>query len=196
MPHGGDLAEASLKGPLTSMIYTYLIGVGAAKESNFLTMDGVKHVVETLPNQDENSRRKLSSLLQDHLLDQGKSKACFQPIPEEQCIHIEADEDEVLIESSGGVAQETALIPCKRLYETNQFNFFQLGWKYRLRSQYNRKAEETVGLKGTSASSGRIDSDGEDESAILDALSILEYLEAYGDIVSTGTIISISDPLV
>ena len=139
MPHGGDLAEASLKGPLTSMIYTYLIGVGAAKESNFLTMDGVKLVVETLPNQDENSRRKLSSLLQDHLLDQGKSKACFQPIPEEQCIHIEADEDEVLIESSGGVAQETALIPCKRLYETNQFNFFQLGWKYRLRSQYNRK---------------------------------------------------------
>ena len=128
-----------MKGPLTSMIYTYLIGVGAAKESNFLTMDGVKLVVETLPNQDENSRRKLSSLLQDHLLDQGKSKACFQPIPEEQCIHIEADEDEVLIESSGGVAQETALIPCKRLYETNQFNFFQLGWKYRLRSQYNRK---------------------------------------------------------
>ena len=56
--------------------------------------------------------------------------------------------------------------------------------------------QETVGLKGTWASSGRIDSDGEDESAILDALSILEYLKAYGDIVSTGTIISISDPLV
>ena len=50
--------------------------------------------------------------------------------------------------------------------------------------------QETVGLKGTWASSGRIDSDGEDESAILDALSILEYLEPYGDIVSTGTIIS------
>ena len=114
MPHGGDLAEASLKGPLTSMIYTHRIGVGAAKESNFLTMEGVKHVVETLPNQDENSRRKLSSLLEDHLLDQGKSKACFQPIPEEQFIHIEADEDD---ENSGGAAQETALIPTKGLYD-------------------------------------------------------------------------------
>ena len=56
--------------------------------------------------------------------------------------------------------------------------------------------QETVALNGTWASFGQIDLDGADESATLDALSILEYLKAYGDIVSTGTIISISDPLV
>ena len=56
--------------------------------------------------------------------------------------------------------------------------------------------QETVALNGTWASFGQIDLDGADESATLDALSILEYLEADGDIVRTGTILSISDPLV
>ena len=52
----------------------------------------------------------------------------------------------------------------------------------------------TVGLKRTQASSGWIDSDGADESAFLDALSILEQLEAYGDIERTAMMLGGCDP--
>ena len=49
-------------------------------------------------------------------------------------------------------------------------------------------------MNRTQASSGWIDSDGANESAYLDALSILEQLEAYGDIERTAMMLRGCDP--
>ena len=76
---GGDLVSEYTKGPLDAMLYTHGIGLIASKTSYFLTLAGVRHVLETLPNQDEVAKQKLRSLLQDHLLDQATARACMQP---------------------------------------------------------------------------------------------------------------------
>ena len=93
MQQGGDLVNASFRGPLTAMIYTHRFGVGAAKESYFLTMEGVKYVVDTLPNPDEDARQRITSLLDEHLLDQSKSKECFQSVPDDQNPPSDMEED-------------------------------------------------------------------------------------------------------
>ena len=87
---GGDLVSAYRTGSMDAKIYTHPLS--GSKPSYFLTMEGVKDVAELLPNQDDSAKTQLITLLNDHLLDQSKAKACLQPIADEYHL-VNQDED-------------------------------------------------------------------------------------------------------
>ena len=94
MRQGGDLTSAYLAGNLSAMVYTHSLGTNTRKVSNFLSMEGVKYVVETLPCQDESSTKLLTGLLQDHLLEQTGTGSCFLPVADDGSF-LESDDDDV-----------------------------------------------------------------------------------------------------
>ena len=105
MLHGGDLASAYIAGKLDAMVFTHSIGMCSTKPSNFLSMDGVRYVMETLPCQDESARKLLDGLLQDHLLDHTGAGSCFLPVLDDGQF-LESDDDEV----DGVVVGEDGLV--------------------------------------------------------------------------------------
>ena len=90
---GGDLGTAYLAGPLTAKIYTHRFVPNGANPSLVLTMEGVKDVVDILPDQDESAKSRIRSLLQEHLLDQATAKLCFRPAADDHCFTERDDRD-------------------------------------------------------------------------------------------------------
>ena len=93
LQQGGDLVTAYLAGPLTSRIYTHKLVPNGSTPSLVLTMEGLKEVVNILPDQDESVKSRMLSLLQDHLFDQAKAKLCFRPATDEHCLMDREDYD-------------------------------------------------------------------------------------------------------
>jgi hypothetical protein len=76
MKDGGSIKEAYLAGPLTSTMYTHHIGPnGGGHPSLFLTLDGVREIVKTLPNQDEDAQRNFSKVFEECI----KQVSTFKP---------------------------------------------------------------------------------------------------------------------
>ena len=83
MEHGGDIGIAYINGPLTSKIYTHLIQNNPTKPSLFLTADGVRYVLNTLPHQDDVQAKKITTLIDENMLDIDQANTCFKPAPEQ-----------------------------------------------------------------------------------------------------------------
>ena len=92
MEQGGDLVTAFCQGPLTAKIYTHQLGAVATKPSFFVTIEGAKTILNTLPNQDDSVKQRLLTLLHDHLLDQVKATSCLQPASDDQMM-VDEDDD-------------------------------------------------------------------------------------------------------
>lgn len=79
---GGDVKTASLIGPLKEMLYTYKLGLnGGGSPSHFLTVDGVRHLLQELPNQDDSARERFRSIFEDCV----QQTSFFLPATIEQC---------------------------------------------------------------------------------------------------------------
>ena len=127
MENGGDLRTAMMKGPLTSTVYTHPLGPnGGGTASYFVSLEGVKLIMDELPNQDENARTMYRNLFEEFLGDQSKAAASIQLATPEQCAG-QLDDDDMMNES-----KEVDIIP--RVLDRE--------WCYRFALQSEREKSE------------------------------------------------------
>ena len=83
MEQGGDIGTAYINGSLSNKIYTHLIGFDPSKPSLFLTADGVRYVLDTLPHQDDAQARQITTLINEYMMHTEQAPSCFKPAPDQ-----------------------------------------------------------------------------------------------------------------
>jgi len=110
MQNGGDLRASLERGPLTSMIYMHSVGRhGGGVPSYFLSLEGVKKIIDELPGQDEAIKMTYRDLFSEFIRDQSKADESIHLATPEQCDEqsmVDIDEEVVEVESNSA-----ALVP-------------------------------------------------------------------------------------
>jgi hypothetical protein len=142
---GGDLLTAMQKGPVGKMMYTYhLKPREGGRPSVFVKVDGMREIMNGLPNADEAVKHKLKDIFADYLNQTGASNSVplsFAQASPEQCAKDDADEGIEEISTEGCVhGNDTAIVVTPKMwYEVRVSSFESAAEKRVLQAQLQAK---------------------------------------------------------
>jgi hypothetical protein len=128
---GGDLLIAMQKGPLEKKMYTYhLKQGGGGKPSVFLTVDGMRGILNGLPNADESVKRNLKEKFADYINQGGGAgfsvPLSFAQASPEQCAKDDADEGIEEISTEGyNPSNDTAMVVTQKMWYDVRISSFE-----------------------------------------------------------------------
>ena len=136
MRHGGEICAAFQRGPLDAMVYSYrLHSGGRGGPSDFVSLSGIRKILDTLPNQDEDRKLKYRSLFEE-CLDHVQVGCKLEAATEEHC----AEEDDEIMDEAEEIFTESCF------YQEMQVSPFMLvvSEKKRLQDQLKFEQERTA----------------------------------------------------
>jgi hypothetical protein len=118
---GGDLLTSMQKGPLGKLMYAYRLKLrGGGSPSVFVTVDGMREIMNGLPNADEAVKHKLKEIFADYLNQTGASGSVplsFAQATPEQCAKDDADEGIEEISTEGcAPGNDTAMVVTQKMW--------------------------------------------------------------------------------
>jgi hypothetical protein len=118
---GGDLLRAMHEGPLGKMMYTYhLQTTRRGSPSSFVTVAGMREIMEGLPNANITVKNKLQEIFAEYLnQSSGSTPLSFEQATPEQCAKDDADEG---IEE---IASDTTIVVTQKMWYEVRFSSFE-----------------------------------------------------------------------
>ena len=141
--NGGDLRAAIQKGPLHELMYTYRMRFEGGSASVFLTLEGIREISQSLPNQDEALKRIHQELFSSFLNQSGIQLLQLDAATPEQCARYDAEEviEEVFTDGCVPVQgnDSTVVVTQKMWFDTRLCSYESCAEKRVLEAQLQAK---------------------------------------------------------